>query len=102
MEKIDYNSKNLFIVYAGNKYFGGRFTLCGIKDGDSIKLGVSFLHEGDKFNRKEGRELAYERAVNSNWRIPSKTDNPKSNRKMLFVLSDSIEQNLEYYRRHYI
>lgn len=100
MEKIDYNSKNLFVVYGYS--FLGRYTICGIKENDAIKVGLSVVHDGDKFNRKEGRELAYQRALNSKWTIPSNTENPKSNRKMLFVLSENISGNLEYYRRHYI
>lgn len=103
--KLDYSNKNLFIIHnqpSFDNYFITRFSLVGIKENNHIKLGLSFCNENDNFSRKIGRELAFNRANKSNWTIPLKMDKPIEIRKHLQELVDDIDENIEYYKKHYV
>ena len=98
---MDYNNKNLFVIH--NKpnfddYFIVRFTLVGIKEDNHIKLGLSICNEKDNFSRKIGRELAYNRAINNNWIIPLKLNDPLEIRNYLQELANDISENIDWYK----
>jgi hypothetical protein len=81
-----------------NKYKPQRYTICGLREGNIVKIGYSICSTDDRFVKSIGRNEAAKNAINSVWTIPVLDDKPKTIRYLLYHMANLIEDNFTLFK----
>ena len=99
---INDNPNYFFIhgsVYVKNDKKYQRYTLCGFRDGDIVKIGLTVCRLDERFVKAIGRNEAVKQMVNSKWTIPVLDENPRIIRRMLYDAAATVENNFNLFKR---
>lgn len=98
------DNKNLTFAhsYCYRKYKGDlraqRYTVCGLRDGDVIKIGYAVCRLDEQFIKAVGRNEAAKNAITSTWTVPVLNENPKLVRETLYNAMQLIERHFNLFK----
>ena len=101
IEVID--SKKIFFIHKGvyNEKLerDQKYTLCAIREDGYLKIGLAVCRLDENFVKAKGRNEAAKRALEGKWTFPALSDNPSYTRNLLYLITEIIDGNFNYFKR---